>query len=111
MRFREIDVNKRKRILARNVICSQGVRKLSLVDLLSDKLRVTPFDMETASTSFVDGVVVCLLKERVSDVLLAQCASELIALNTEKLYKWLLQKNALGSVSDLSADISLYQIS
>lgn len=98
------------RILARNVIDNQGVKRLSLIDRSNDKLIVVPFDMETSSTCFVDGVVVCLLTESVSTELFSDCLSECVSLNTEILYKWLSQRKALGGVSDPSAEISLYQI-
>ncbi len=108
MRFKPLGID--QRILARKVIHSAGIETLCLVDVFSGKLAITPFDFETSLTIFVDGVVVCMLKESVSDELLSECISECSFLNTEKIYNWLLHKNALGNISDPSAQISFYQI-
>lgn len=97
------------RVLARIVITGSGVKRLSVIDMSSAYLCVTPFDLETAFTIFIDGMVVCMRdKSGCSENLLYQY--DFGDRDTEELYRYLMQKNALGTENDPSADIVLYQI-
>lgn len=100
-----------KRILARHVVHRGGISELSLVDISTGKLMVYPFDMEIASTVFVDGCAVCLRNSFAAKEVLVECMHICKKFDIESIYRLLLQKDALGSISDPSAGISLFQIS
>ena len=55
-----------KKFLARAVLNGPCAGSLRLVDLTGEVASVVPFDVETAATVFIDGVVVLVSREEIA---------------------------------------------
>ncbi len=103
-----------QRVLARTVVYDGGIRKLALIDQSGDTLSVTDFDLETANTVFVDGIVVCMRRqmEHSEDpfAILRFVMSRVRDMNPSSIAFELVSEKALASVGDASVDIILVKL-